>query len=61
MTPLHIAILMGGWSAEREVSLTSGTGVGGAVKFLTCSGTGSATGGFSLTSAIVMSRTGWVP
>ena len=27
MTPLHIVVLMGGWSAEREVSLTSGAGV----------------------------------
>jgi D-alanine-D-alanine ligase len=25
--PLHVAVLMGGWSAEREVSLTSGRGV----------------------------------
>lgn len=25
--PLKIAVLMGGWSAEREVSLTSGTGI----------------------------------
>jgi D-alanine-D-alanine ligase-like ATP-grasp enzyme len=23
--PIHVAILMGGWSAEREVSLMSGT------------------------------------
>ncbi len=26
-TPLHVAVLMGGWSAEREVSLVSGEGV----------------------------------
>src|SRR3712207_650651 len=26
-SPLHIAVLMGGWSAEREVSLMSGAGV----------------------------------
>ena len=25
--PLHVAVLMGGWSSEREVSLTSGRGV----------------------------------
>ncbi|HEY0270892.1 MAG TPA: D-alanine--D-alanine ligase [Sphingomonas sp.] len=25
--PLHVAVLMGGWSAEREVSLTSGRGI----------------------------------
>ena len=25
--PLHVAVLMGGWSAEREVSLVSGEGV----------------------------------
>lgn len=25
--PLHVAVLMGGWSAEREVSLSSGRGV----------------------------------
>ena len=24
---LHVAVLMGGWSSERSVSLTSGTGV----------------------------------
>ena len=32
--PLHIAVLMGGWSAEREVSLTSGTGVADALEGL---------------------------
>jgi D-alanine-D-alanine ligase len=26
-SPLHIAVLMGGWSAEREVSLMSGKGI----------------------------------
>ena len=30
--PLHIAVLMGGWSAEREVSLTSGEGVARALE-----------------------------
>ena len=30
--PLHIAVLMGGWSAEREVSLTSGSGVADALE-----------------------------
>jgi len=29
---LHIAVLMGGWSAEREVSLTSGEGVAQALE-----------------------------
>jgi D-alanine-D-alanine ligase len=29
---LHIAVLMGGWSAEREVSLTSGGGVADALE-----------------------------
>ncbi|RZF64564.1 D-alanine--D-alanine ligase [Sphingomonas populi] len=29
---LHIAVLMGGWSAEREVSLMSGTGVADALE-----------------------------
>ncbi len=29
---LHIAVLMGGWSAERSVSLTSGTGVADALE-----------------------------
>jgi len=32
--PLHIAVLMGGWSAEREVSLLSGTGVANALESL---------------------------
>jgi D-alanine-D-alanine ligase len=31
---LHIAVLMGGWSAEREVSLTSGKGVATALESL---------------------------
>ena len=34
VTPLHIAVLMGGWSAEREVSLTSGKGVADALESL---------------------------
>jgi D-alanine-D-alanine ligase len=34
MTPLHIVVLMGGWSAEREVSLLSGTGVADALESL---------------------------
>ncbi len=29
---LHVAVLMGGWSAEREVSLTSGSGVADALE-----------------------------
>ena len=29
---LHVAVLMGGWSAEREVSLTSGRGVAAALR-----------------------------
>ena len=29
--PFHVAVLMGGWSAEREVSLTSGRGVAAAL------------------------------
>ncbi|MES2498262.1 MAG: D-alanine--D-alanine ligase [Pseudomonadota bacterium] len=33
-TPLHIAVLMGGWSSEREVSLTSGNGVADALEGL---------------------------
>ncbi len=32
MTPLHIAVLMGGWSAEREVSLVTGAAVANALK-----------------------------
>jgi D-alanine-D-alanine ligase len=31
-SPLHIAVLMGGWSAEREVSLSSGNGVADALE-----------------------------
>ena len=34
MTPLHIVVLMGGWSAEREVSLLSGAGVADALEKL---------------------------
>ncbi len=34
MTPLHIVVLMGGWSAERAVSLTSGAGVADALESL---------------------------
>lgn len=34
MTPLHIAVLMGGWSAERAVSLSSGAGVADALESL---------------------------
>jgi D-alanine-D-alanine ligase len=34
MRKLHIAVLMGGWSAEREVSLTSGAGVADALESL---------------------------
>lgn len=33
-TPLHVAVLMGGWSAEREVSLVSGAGVADALEKL---------------------------
>jgi len=29
---LHIVVLMGGWSSEREVSLTSGKGVAAALR-----------------------------
>ncbi|WP_448661151.1 D-alanine--D-alanine ligase [Sphingomonas sp. CJ20] len=32
--PLHIAVLMGGWSAEREVSLMSGAGIADALESL---------------------------
>lgn len=32
MKPLRVAVLMGGWSAEREVSLTSGAGIVGALQ-----------------------------
>nr|WP_315384939.1 D-alanine--D-alanine ligase [uncultured Sphingomonas sp.] len=34
VSPLHIAVLMGGWSAEREVSLMSGNGVADALEGL---------------------------
>ena len=34
MTSLHIAVLHGGWSAEREVSLLSGAGVADALESL---------------------------
>ncbi len=34
MDKLHIAVLMGGWSSEREVSLTSGAGVADALEGL---------------------------
>ena len=34
MKKLHVAVLMGGWSAEREVSLTSGAGVADALERL---------------------------
>jgi D-alanine-D-alanine ligase len=34
MRKLHVAVLMGGWSAEREVSLTSGAGVADALESL---------------------------
>jgi D-alanine-D-alanine ligase len=34
MKKLHVAVLMGGWSAEREVSLTSGNGVADALESL---------------------------
>ena len=30
--PLHVAVLMGGWANEREVSLSSGTGVADALE-----------------------------
>ncbi|WP_287460642.1 D-alanine--D-alanine ligase [Sphingomonas sp.] len=32
--PLHIVVLMGGWSAEREVSLSSGKGIAEALESL---------------------------
>jgi D-alanine-D-alanine ligase len=32
--PLHVAVLMGGWSSEREVSLVSGNGVADALESL---------------------------
>lgn len=34
MRKLHVAVLMGGWSSEREVSLTSGAGVADALESL---------------------------
>ncbi|MBV9840493.1 MAG: D-alanine--D-alanine ligase [Sphingomonadaceae bacterium] len=34
MESLHVAVLMGGWSAEREVSLTSGKGIVAALEEL---------------------------
>ena len=34
MSTLHVAVLMGGWSAEREVSLSSGAGVAAALESL---------------------------
>jgi D-alanine-D-alanine ligase len=34
MDKLHVAVLMGGWSSEREVSLTSGAGVADALESL---------------------------
>ena len=34
MRKLHIAVLMGGWSAERQVSLSSGAGVADALESL---------------------------
>ncbi|MDF2604287.1 MAG: D-alanine--D-alanine ligase [Sphingomonas sp.] len=34
MSQLHIAVLMGGWSAEREVSLMSGNGIADALESL---------------------------
>jgi len=34
MDKLHVAVLMGGWSSEREVSLSSGSGVADALESL---------------------------
>ncbi len=34
MRKLHVAVLMGGWSAEREVSLSSGAGIADALQGL---------------------------
>lgn len=34
MSKLHVAVLMGGWSAEREVSLSSGNGIADALEEL---------------------------
>src|SRR3546814_15827252 len=36
---LHVAVLMGGWSAEREVSLSSGEGIADALESLGHQGT----------------------
>ncbi|HST35817.1 MAG TPA: D-alanine--D-alanine ligase [Allosphingosinicella sp.] len=32
LAPLHVAVLMGGWSAEREISLVTGNGVADALE-----------------------------
>lgn len=32
LDPLHVAVLMGGWASEREVSLTSGNGIAEALE-----------------------------
>lgn len=32
MTPMHVAVLMGGWSAERDVSLVTGANVADALR-----------------------------
>jgi len=34
IVPRHVAVLMGGWSAERDVSLTSGAGIAAALESL---------------------------
>ncbi len=34
VSKLHVVVLMGGWSAEREVSLMSGAGVADALESL---------------------------
>jgi len=34
VSKLHVAVLMGGWSAEREVSLSSGSGIADALESL---------------------------
>jgi D-alanine-D-alanine ligase len=34
VTRLHVAVLMGGWSAEREVSLMSGAGIADALEMI---------------------------
>src|SRR3546814_13641621 len=33
-SPLHVAVLMGGWSSDREVSLVSGAGIADALEKL---------------------------